>query len=319
MYVDVHDCVKCCMECAKERPLEPKTKYRSTLLDFAFHTISIDVVGLFTESTSGCKFLIVAIDKLTKWVEAVPVASATARVTAKFILHTIIFRHGCPQKILTDNGTNFTARVIPVLNQLLGVRTHYTTPYHPQANGIVERVNGTLGKIIRKLVEHTGKDWDVLVPTAVFAYNISFHQTTGYSPFKLLFGREPATPSIAYPLITGQRPANTEEYVVRLARELIKLQTLAFENLAFNVKTRQDKDNLARKHLPVFQSGDKVYFYANRGTGRKDKLSMMWNGPAVVKEPSGLDCYLIKDANGHLINRIHASHLERVELLPVSN
>ena len=107
------------------------------------------------------------------------VASATARVAVEFILHTIIFRHGCPQKILTDNGTNFTARVIPVLNQLLGVGTHYTTPYHPQANGIVERVNGTLGKIIRKLVEHTGKDWDVLVPTAVFAYNISFHQTTG--------------------------------------------------------------------------------------------------------------------------------------------
>ena len=104
-----------------------------------------------------------AIDKLTKWVEAVLVASATARVTAKFILHFIIFRHGCPQKILTDNGTNFTARVIPVLNQLLGVGTHYTTSYHPQANGIVERVNGTLGKIIHKLVKHTGKDWDVLV------------------------------------------------------------------------------------------------------------------------------------------------------------
>ena len=107
---------------------------------------------------------------------------------------------------------------------------HHSIP--PQANGIVERVNGVLGNIICKLVEHTGKDWDMLDLTAVFAYNISFHQTTGYSLFKLLFGREPATPSIAYPLITGQRPANTEEYVVRLARELIKLQTLAFDNLA---------------------------------------------------------------------------------------
>ena len=91
------------------------------------------------------------------------------------------------------------------------------------------------------------------------------------------------------------------------------------KNLVFNVKTRQDKDNLARKDLPIFQSGDKVYFYANRGAGRKDKLSMMWNGPAVVIELSGLDCYLIKDANSHLINRIHASHLKRVESLQVSN
>ena len=70
MYVDVHDCVKCCMEYAKKQPLEPKTKYRSILLDFAFHTISIYVVGPFTESTRSCKSLIVAIDKFTKWVEA---------------------------------------------------------------------------------------------------------------------------------------------------------------------------------------------------------------------------------------------------------
>ena len=144
-----------------------------------------------------------------------------ARVTAKFILHTTIFSMDVHRRSSRTTEENFTARVIPVLNQLLGVGTHYTTPYHPQANGIVERVNGTLGKIIHKLVEHTGKDWDVLVPTAVFAYNISFHRTTGYSPFKLLFGRELATPLIAYPLITGQRPANFEEYVVRLARELI--------------------------------------------------------------------------------------------------
>ena len=86
MYLYVYDCVRCCMECAKERPLEPKTKYRSILPDFAFHTLSIDVVGPFTESTNGCKFLIVAIDELTKWVEAVPVASAMARVTAKLML-----------------------------------------------------------------------------------------------------------------------------------------------------------------------------------------------------------------------------------------
>ena len=94
---------------------------------FAFHTVSIDIVGPFTESASRCKFLIVAIDKLTKWVEAIPVLSASARATAKFILHNIIFRHGCPYKILTDNGTKFKERIISLLNQLMGVGTYYTT------------------------------------------------------------------------------------------------------------------------------------------------------------------------------------------------
>ena len=94
---------------------------------------------------------------------------------------------------------------------------------------------------------------------------------------------------------------------------------MALENLALNAKTRNDKDNLSKKDLPIFQINNKVYFYANRGAGRKYKLSMMWNGLSVAIELSGFDCYLIKDANSHLINKIYASHLKRVESLPVSN
>ena len=78
-------------------------------------------------------------------------------------------------------------------------------------------MNGKLGRTIGKLVEQTRKDWDVLVPTAVFAYNISFHCTKGFSPLKLLFGKGPENPSIACPLVTGQHPNNTEDCVVKLA------------------------------------------------------------------------------------------------------
>ena len=130
----------------------------SNLPKFAFHTVSIDIVGPFPTSNVGNRFLFVAIDKLTKWVETLASLNTTAKVTAKFLLQHIIFRHGCPQKFLTNNGTNFTARIIPELNKLMGIGTHYTTPYHPQANGLVEQKNGYLTRIVRKLAEETGLD-----------------------------------------------------------------------------------------------------------------------------------------------------------------
>ena len=90
MFVDVYDFIKCCMECVKEKLLNPRAHYWNILLQSTFHIDSIDIVGPFTESASWCKFLIVTIDELTKWVEAIPFLSISIRTTTKFILHNII-------------------------------------------------------------------------------------------------------------------------------------------------------------------------------------------------------------------------------------
>ena len=137
MNADVLEVIHSCIECAKEKPKKGKIHYKPILPKFAFHTVSIDVVGTFQESSSG----------------SLPVARATADVTAKFLLQKIIYQFGCPQTFLTDNGTNFTAKIIPILNHKMGIGTSLTTPYHLEANGIVERANSTIVRILRKLVE----------------------------------------------------------------------------------------------------------------------------------------------------------------------
>ena len=93
--------------------------------------MSVDVVGPFETSSSCNKYIIVDIDHLTKWMECKAIKDLTARTTAKFLFEQLIYRHGCPQVILSDNGTNFTGKVLPKLNKLI-IKSAITTPYKPE-------------------------------------------------------------------------------------------------------------------------------------------------------------------------------------------
>ena len=106
--------------------------------------MSVDVVGPFDLSSLRNKYLIVAINHLTKWVGIRAIKDSMAATTAKFIFEQVICRHGCPQVNFNNNGTTFAGSVLPKLNSLMCIRSALTTPYHPVENGIVKRVNDTL-------------------------------------------------------------------------------------------------------------------------------------------------------------------------------
>ena len=161
-------------------------------------------------SSTRCKlpfshdfYFIIAIDKLTKWVEVALIVNQSALTIAKFILNNIILKYGYLQQILTDNSINFTASILPLLNKLMSIGIHITTLYKPQENGIVECANGILMKILRKLITETGYNWDILAQLAIFSYNIAFHLLMQFSLFKMLYERKLAMLFLVYPLITS--------------------------------------------------------------------------------------------------------------------
>ena len=130
------------------------------------------------------------VDYATRYPEAVPLRTATAKAVAKeFML--LFSRVGIVGEILTDQGACFMSRVIKDLLSMLQVRHLRTSVYHPQTDGLVERFNQTLKTMLKKVMEVDGKNWDQLLPHALFAIREVPQASTGFSPFELLYGRRP--------------------------------------------------------------------------------------------------------------------------------
>jgi transposase InsO family protein len=161
-----------------------------------FDLISMDVIGPLTTTASGCRFIIVAIDYFSKWVEAKAVKSFNAETTAKFIIERIFLRFGIPKSIISDQGPNFEADLTKQLCDQFRVRKLRSTAYHPQGNGAVERENRSIKEMLRAYEANDNKKWDEYIPYVTFARNTTVHASTGESPYRILFGVDEPTPDL---------------------------------------------------------------------------------------------------------------------------
>ena len=122
-----------------------------------------------------------------KWPEAKAIPNKEAVTVAKFIFEEIICRHGCPKILQSDQGTEFTAQIIKELTDKFRIQHKYSSSYHPQTNGIVERFNRTLSTTLQKLTINLEEEWDKHIPAALFAYRTLQNNTTRHEPFFLTY------------------------------------------------------------------------------------------------------------------------------------
>src|SRR3954462_6022943 len=140
---NAEDIVRRCVACQKfaSRPHAPASELKTIPLSCLFATWGLNMVGPLKKSSKGGRtHLLVAVDKFTNWIEAVPITSSTALTTVNFI-KSIIFRFGVPHSIITDNGTNFTAVEFQNFSKDLGIKITYALVTHPQSNGQLEKAN----------------------------------------------------------------------------------------------------------------------------------------------------------------------------------
>lgn len=159
----------------------------------AFHTIALDFFGPLPTSASGAKYVLVAQDLYSRWVEtyAITPEDMSSVGVARVLVDQYSTQHGSPHTLLSDRGSQFMSELAKSVYTQMGCRKLSTTAYHPQCNGMVERFMQTLAAQLTLVVSSERADWDQWLPHVTFAYNASEHSQTGSTPFLLATGREP--------------------------------------------------------------------------------------------------------------------------------
>ena len=190
MCSDTRELLKKCPPCLSFNSRQDKVPLgRMPEPFYPFQIVSMDLTGPFTPSKKGHVFLFTLIDHLTGWAEVIPIRHKTGHVIAD-ILNTEIFpRFGIPEILISDNGREFVNTEVTHLCQTLGIKFKHTTPYHPQANGKIERFHRTFKSILKRLLTTTNNSWASQLGPAITAYRNTVSDVTGYTPFHSLFGR----------------------------------------------------------------------------------------------------------------------------------
>lgn len=307
MYESIREYVRTCDACQR-RGKKRNKQYLNPIPAYSpFYQIGIDIVGPLPKTTHENKYIVVAIDYLTKWPEARALQQATAEEVSLFIYEDIICRHGCPSKILSDRGTHFNNQVVAKLMEKFQIKHLFSTPYHPQTNGLVERFNRTLCESLAKLSENE-TEWDRKISPVLFAYRTSKNATTKMTPFYLAYGRNAVLPvdDLSNHGETIQsRLANLIDQVP-IVREKTRQQ---IANQQIKQKEFHDKQI---KSTTVFQIGDKVLKYkAQKEKQWSGKLTPNWDGPFFIHNVLPHGAYKLRTMEGRVIKvPINGEHLK---------
>ena len=166
-------------------------------------------MGPFLSSAKQLKFLVVGIDYFTQWVETEALATIAEKNVGSFIWRSIICRYGIPRVLVLDNEKQFDNEVFGDFYSQLGIKNHYSSPVHPQANGQVEVKNRSLLKIIKIRLKGLKVIWLNELPSILWAYRTTARTPTGKTPFRLAYGSEAVIP--AEVRLTSYRVENHDE------------------------------------------------------------------------------------------------------------
>ncbi len=250
-----------CRECQLVNPpASPKAPLCPLpLMQVPFERIGMDLIGPLERSARGHRFALVLVDYATRYPEAVALRNISAKSVAE-ALFSMISRVGIPKEILTDQGTAFMSRTIRKLYELLGIKSIRTSVYHPQTDGLVERFNRTLKTMIRKFVHEDAKNWDKWLEPLLFAVREVPQASTGFSPFELLYGRQPRGVLDVLRETWEEGPSESKneiQHVLDLRTKLHTLGQLSMENL-LQAQDKQSRLYNRGARLRKFAPGDKV-------------------------------------------------------------
>ena len=263
MSEDVKFHVKCCTVCNRFKSLnkKPRTALQKYLVGHHMDRIGIDVIGSLPKSKNNNRYSLVIGDHFTRWMEAYPLSSQQAETIAVKLVHEFIARYGTLIEIHSDQGKNFESSLFSEICKLFEDRKTRTTSYRPCSNGIIEKFNGTLEKLIGSFVNKNASNWDSYIGI-LMSYRSTPHPSTVYTPNMLMFGREVYTPNqLMFPLPRVDE-VDQDSYVSEVRDKLAEIFHLARKKLNDSAvcQKRNYDTRLSQNEFPV---GSLVYKYNN--------------------------------------------------------
>jgi hypothetical protein len=250
----------------------------------------IDMIGKIEPTASnGHRFILVAIDYFTKWVEAASYANVTKQVVARFIKREIICRYGVPERIITDNGSNLNNKMMKELCKDFKIEHHKSSPYIPKMNGVLEAANKNIKKNEQKMVM-TYKDWHEMLPFALHGYRTSVRTSTGETPYSLVYGMEAVLPvEVEIPSLRVLLDVKLDEaeWIRTRFNELSLIEEKRLAAVCHGqLYQRRMKKAFDQKVRPrSYQTGDLVLKrILPPGTDNRGKRTPNYEGPYVVKK-----------------------------------
>ncbi|GJR03073.1 reverse transcriptase domain-containing protein [Tanacetum coccineum] len=252
-----------------------------------FNVWGIDFMGSFP-SSRGNKYILVAVDYLSKWVEAKALPTNDARVVCKF-LKSLFARFGAPRAIISDRGTHFCNDQFAKVMLKYGVTHRLSTAYHPQTSGQVEVSNRGLKRILERTVGENRASWSDKLDDALWAFRTAYKTPIGCTPYKLVYGKACHLPvELEHKAYWALKHTNFDiktagDHRKVQLNELNELRDHAYENsLIYKEKTKRIHDSKIKNR--VFNVGDRVLLFNSRLKIFSGKLKTRWSGPFTVTQ-----------------------------------
>ena len=319
MEFDVKEYVKCCQRCILAKTPDPSARapLESIRTSAPMELVCLDFWSAEDSKQHSVDVLVVT-DHFTKLAHAFPCTNQTAKQVAKKLWDCVFCVYGFPERVHSDQGANFESELIAELLRLSGVSKSHTTAYHPMGNGGTERFNRTLGSMLRSLPLKEKHKWPQQIQTLTFAYNATVHETTGYAPFQLMFGRIPRLPVdvMFKQVLHDPVVVDYKSYVKTLMSHLHEAARIA-QTHAVREQDKQAQGYNRKVKGTHLNIGDRV-LVANKGERGKKKLADKWNATVYTVKDRNLQThtYKLEDGTGST-KVVHRNLLLDISFLPV--
>ncbi len=315
MNAHIEEYVKSCVSCqqskrhyhARPAPLTPLPPTD------VFSRLHMDFLGPLKKTKEGYQYILLVVDSYTKWCEAFALKTADATEVANVLYHQIICRYGAPDTLVSDRGQQFISKLVKELCKIFEITKVQTSSYHPESNSACERMNSVILQALRSYVSKDQEDWPQMLQSIMMSYRITpATQSTQFSPYFLLFGRECKLPIDVALRPTEGLPRDVDTYARKLLERLEVCRELAREN-TLKAQEKYSKQHNKKASEPEFHPTNRVWLYCSKvPTGVSKKLVCRWTGPYYITRVYDKHTFKLRECatNKPVKSLVHSNRLK---------